>query len=179
LGNTLRVIVPPGYDFDGDGSREFPPANLGAFDLRGVTYGVEGHIYPAGDKPRARLRRRLVLAEVDRDPPFLVLEDGDELEPRAESFEVLTERRDADVVGVLELGDRPLRDVEAAGELDLADGLGVTELVEPDLLEGLGALRGEALLGAGPSLDFVAELGELGSCHQINPSRFSSSRYSS
>ena len=65
---------------------------------------------------------------VDRHPPLLVLEHGNELQPSTERIEVLAERGDANLVGVLELGDRPLRDVESAGELDLADGLGVAEL---------------------------------------------------
>ncbi len=61
---------------------------------------------------------------MNRDPPVLVLEHGDELQPSTEGFEILAQRRHADIVGVLELGDRPLSDVEAAGELDLADSLG-------------------------------------------------------
>src|SRR4051794_6587577 len=58
----------------------------------------------------------------------------------------------------------PLGDVEAAGELDLADGLGVAELVEPEFLERLGALGRQAVLRAGACLDLLAELGEFGSC---------------
>lgn len=45
---------------------------------------------------------------------------------------------------MLKLGDRSLRDIKAAGQLDLAHCLGVAQLVEPDLLERLGALGREA-----------------------------------
>ena len=62
---------------------------------------------------------------MDRDASFLILEHRDEFEAGAEGLEVLAERGDADVLGVLELGDGALSDVEPAGELGLADGLGV------------------------------------------------------
>ena len=125
------------------------------------------------------LRGGLFLAEVDGNSAVLVVEHCDELESRAERLEVLAQRGDAEVVGVLELGDRALGDVEPSGELGLADGLGMAELVEADLFEGLGSLGGETLLGARPRLDLGSQFGELGSRHQINPSRFNSSRYSS
>jgi len=82
-----------------------------------------------------------------------------------------------DVVGVLELGDRPLGHLEAPGELRLAHRLGVAELVEADLLQRLGPLGREPLLGARARLELLAEFGELGSSHQINPSSRSSARY--
>ena len=66
-------------------------------------------------------------------------------EAGAERFEVLAQGRHAHVVGVLELGDRPLRHVEAAGELGLADRFTVTKLVRPDLLERLDTQPGETL----------------------------------
>jgi hypothetical protein len=80
---------------------------------------------------------------VHRHPTVLFVEHGDELEAGAERFEVLTQRRHAYVVGVLELGDRDLADVEPGGELDLADCLAVPKLVRPDLLERVGAQSGE------------------------------------
>ena len=80
-----------------------------------------------------RRSRGVVAAEVDRHPAILVVEHRDELQAGAERFEVLTQRRHAQVVGVLELGDRPLGHVEAAGELGLAGRLTVTKLVQPDL----------------------------------------------
>jgi hypothetical protein len=79
-----------------------------------------------------------VAAEVDRHPTIVVGERGHELEAGAERFEVLAQRRHARVVGVLELGDRPLGHVEPAGELGLADRLSVTKLGQPDLLQRLG-----------------------------------------
>ena len=39
-------------------------------------------------------------------------------------------RSDADILGVLELGDRALRDIESSGQLDLADRFRVAELVD-------------------------------------------------
>src|SRR5581483_4648602 len=77
-------------------------------------------------------------AEMDRHPALtVVVEHGDELEAGSERFEVLAECRDAQVVGVLELGDRSLCHVEASGQLGLAHHLGVAELVEADFLKGL------------------------------------------
>ena len=121
----------------------------------------------------------VVASEVNRHPAVLVSEHGDELQASAERFEVLTQRRPARVVGVLELGDRPLLDVESAGEFGLADRLAVSKLVQPDLLERLGTQSGEPLDSAGLGDHGGAEFGELGSCHQISPSLRSSSRYSS
>lgn len=43
---------------------------------------------------------------MDRDAALLVVEHGDELEPRAEGFEVLAQRRHPHVVSVFEFGDR-------------------------------------------------------------------------
>ena len=60
-----------------------------------------------------------VLAEVDRNPP-VVVEHRDQFQARAKCFEILAEGRHADVVGVLELRDRSLRDVD---------------LVEPELTD--------------------------------------------
>src|SRR5947209_10669274 len=87
-------------------------------------------------------RGGLFLAEVDGYASVLVVEDSDELEASTEGFEILAQRGDADVVGVFELRDRALGDVEPSGELGLADGLGVAKLVEADLLAGLGPVRG-------------------------------------
>src|SRR5204863_9265762 len=70
-----------------------------------------------------------VLPQMDRDPLILVVEHRDELKPRAERVEVLAQRRDTNVVGVLELGHRALGDVEPPGECGLTDGLTVPELV--------------------------------------------------
>jgi hypothetical protein len=117
-----------------------------------------------------------VAAEVDRRSAVLVVEHGPEFEACAELFEVMTQRRHAHVVGVLGLGDRPLLDVESAGEFGLADRLAVSKLVQPDLLERLGTQSGEPLDSAGLGDHGGAEFGELGSCHQINPSSPSSRR---
>ncbi len=52
---------------------------------------------------------------MDRYPLFaLVIEDGDEFEAGSEGFEVLPQRGDTHVVGVLELGDGSLGDIESA-----------------------------------------------------------------
>lgn len=75
---------------------------------------------------------------MDGDPPVFFVEHGDELQPCAEGVEVLAQCGDPDVLGVLELRDRTLGDVEAAGELGSAHGRRVAQLVEPDLLERLG-----------------------------------------
>jgi len=55
---------------------------------------------------------------VARHPAVRVSEHGDALQASAERFEVPMQRRPARVVGVLELGDRRLRHVELAGELE-------------------------------------------------------------
>ncbi len=117
-----------------------------------------------------------VLAEVDRHPSLLILEHGDQLQPSAEGLEVLTERRDPDVVGVLELGHRALGHIEPPGQLDLADRSGMAKLVQTDLLESRYPLSREPFLGTGSRNDLGAEVRELGSCHQISPSILSSSR---
>src|SRR3546814_5784877 len=104
---------------------------------------------------------RRVLAKVGRDTATLVFEYRDELEASTERFEVLAQRRHADILGVLELGDRPLGHVETTGQLGLAHGLGVAQLVEPDLLEGLGTLGRQTFSRARAPLDVGAELGEL------------------
>src|SRR3546814_6801023 len=87
-----------------------------------------------------------------------------------ERVEVLAQRRQADIRGVLELGDRPLGHVGTTGQLGLAHGLGVAQLVEPDLLEGLGTLGRQTFSRARAPLDVGAELGELVSRHQISRS---------
>ena len=117
-----------------------------------------------------------VAAEVDRRSAALVGEHGPEFEACAELFEAMTQRRHAHVVGVLKLGDRPLLDVEPAGVFGLADRLAVSKLVQPDLLERLCTQSGEPLDSAGLGDHGGAEFGELGSCHQINPSSPSSRR---
>lgn len=48
----------------------------------------------------------------------------------AERFEVLAKGRRPHVVGVFELGDRALGHLVPAGQLDVANGLGVTQLVD-------------------------------------------------
>jgi hypothetical protein len=83
---------------------------------------------------RLRDLRGIVLAEMDRDALILVIEHR-EFEPRAERFEVLAQRRDANVVRVLELGDRALRDLEPPGESGLTDRFAVAKFVESNLLE--------------------------------------------
>ena len=60
---------------------------------------------------------------MDRHPTVFVVEHSNEFEARAERVEVLAQCRHAHVVGVLELGDRTLGDVEPAGEFGLADRL--------------------------------------------------------
>jgi hypothetical protein len=83
---------------------------------------------------------------VDRHTTIVVVEQHrHELEAGPERFEVLTQRRHPDVVGVLELGDRSLGDLEPAGQLGLTDRLGVTMLTQPDLPECVGAQTGETL----------------------------------
>jgi hypothetical protein len=52
------------------------------------------------------------------------------------------------VVGVLRLGDGALRDLEASSQLRLADGIGVMQLVQADLLQSLGPLGRQPLLAA-------------------------------
>ncbi len=96
-----------------------------------------------------------------------------------ERFEILTQRRHADVVGMFELGDRSLGHIESTCEFGLADGFAVTEFVELDLFERVDSQRREPLGRTGAGNDVVAEFGELGSCHQINPSSSISRRYSS
>src|SRR3989440_5805077 len=117
---------------------------------------------------------------MDRHPAIpVIVEHGDELQAGAEGFEVLAQVRHPHVVGVLEVGEPPRGHLEAPGELGLAVRLGVAELVEADLLQRLGPLGREPLLGARARLEFLAEFGELGSGHQINPSSRSSPRYES
>jgi hypothetical protein len=124
--------------------------------------------------PTITCSRGVVAAEVDRHTAFFVVEHGDELEARAERFKVLTQRGDAYVVGVLELGDRSLGDLEAAGKLGLTHGCCTAQFVQPDLLERLGAQTGEPFRRTRLGDRGVAEFGELGSCHQISPSSPSS-----
>ena len=88
---------------------------------------------------------------MDRHPAVFVVEHSDEFEARAERVEVLAQCRHAHVVGVLELGDRTLGDVEPAGEFGLADRLTMTKLVQSDLLEGLSAEARESFRRAGLS----------------------------
>ena len=116
---------------------------------------------------------------MDRNAAILVIEDSDEFEPGAKRFEILAQRRYPDVVSVFEFGDRTLGDVEPTGELRLADSLAMAELEQTDLLKRLGAHSGDPLGRAVLGGDVVTKGRELGSCHQINPSVRSSSRYSS
>ena len=90
-------------------------------------------------------------AEVDRNtPPFIIFEHGDELETGPQDFEVLAQSRHSDVFGMLKFGDRPLGNIQTAGEFCVAHSIGVANLVELDLLQGLGPLPGEPILSAGP-----------------------------
>ena len=75
------------------------------------------------------------VAEMDRDALMFVLEDRDEFEPRAESFEILTQRRHSHVFGVFQLHDRTLSHVESPGQRRSAHGLAVTKFVEANLFE--------------------------------------------
>ena len=106
-------------------------------------------------------------AEVHRDAAGVVVEHRNELEADAERFQILAKRRDTYVLGVLQLGDRPLGDIEPAGQLDLADCFAMSKLVEPDLLECVDAQRGEPLGSAGLRDDCVAEFREFGSCQAV------------
>ena len=100
-----------------------------------------------------------VLAEVDGNAAFVgVVEHGNQLQARAERFEVVPQRRDAHIVSVLELGDRGLGDAQASHHLDLTERLGPPKLVQPDLLECLLApLRG-ALGVPGAVLQVASDL---------------------
>ena len=82
---------------------------------------------------------------MDRHTPVLVIEDRNEFETRTERFEILPQRRNADVVRVFELGDRALGYVETAGEFSLADRFGVAKFVETNLGERVGPQSGEPL----------------------------------
>gem|GEM_PF-4019864 len=98
-------------------------------------------------------------AEVDRNAPlFIIFEHGDELETGPKGFEVLAQSRHSDVVGMLEFGDRPLGDIQTAGEFCLAHCFGVAKLVELDLLQGLGPLPGEPIFGAGERFHLRAQV---------------------
>lgn len=98
---------------------------------------------------------------MDWDTAIFLVEDGDELQARAESVEVLTQSGNPYVVGVLQLGDGSLGDIEPPGQLGLADRLVPAELVKADLLERVIAPRGEPSGRSGLRHDLVAELGEL------------------
>ena len=74
-----------------------------------------------------------------RNSSIVVVEHGDEFEACTEGFEVLAKRGNANVLGVLKLGDRTLGHVESTGQFCLADCLTVTEFVQPDLLERVAA----------------------------------------
>ena len=61
------------------------------------------------------------MAKVDRHAPlFVIFEDGNKLEAGPESLEVLPKCRNSDVVGVLELGDRALGDLEPTCSLSVS-----------------------------------------------------------
>src|SRR5262249_4442134 len=98
---------------------------------------------------------------------------------RAERIEILAECRDAHVVGVFELRDRTLGDIEPTGKRRLAHRFAVTELVETDLLERFRSRLRDPLGRARTRDDILAKFGELGSRHQINPSSRSSFKYTS
>lgn len=87
---------------------------------------------------------RSVLAEMDGHASPFVLEYGDEFETGTQRFEVLAQGGDTDVIGVLELRDRTLGDLQPSCEFSLAHSLGVAELPQSDLLEGLGPLGGQS-----------------------------------
>ncbi len=98
-------------------------------------------------------RRRLALATAFVRPRRLLVLD----EP---------EQR-LDVEGVEWLGQRL--------KSDLADGLGMAEFVEPDLLESLGSQGCQPFDRAWPCLDLCTEFVEVLASHQISPSLWSSS----
>jgi hypothetical protein len=95
---------------------------------------------------------------MDRNSSLLVIEDRDELEPSAEGVEIIPKRRDADVVGMLELRDRSLRNVEPTGKFGLTDRFVVPKLEKTDLLERLGPLGSETLAGSGARLELCPQL---------------------
>jgi len=111
-----------------------------------------------------------IVAEMDRHTPVLVIEDRNEFKTRTERFEILPQRRNADVVRVFELGDRALGYVETTCEFSLADRFAVAKFVETNLLERVGPQSCEPLGRARASDNVLAEFGKLGTCHQINPS---------
>jgi hypothetical protein len=107
---------------------------------------------------------------------IVIVEHCDEFETRTERFEVLAKGGNAYLFGVLQLGDRPLGDVESTSKLCLTDRLAMAEFVEPDLIEGVTAKLGETRGRTWAGDDLVTEFGEFGSGHQISPSFRSSAR---
>ena len=95
-----------------------------------------------------------------RDAAGVVVEHRDELETCAERFQILAQRRHSNVLGVLQLGDRSLSDIETAGQFDLADCFAMSKLVETDLCECLDTQRGQPLGSTGLRDDCVAEFRE-------------------
>jgi hypothetical protein len=93
-----------------------------------------------------------------RDPSIFIVEHRDEFEACTEGFEVLAKRRDPNVLGVLQLGDRALGDVESTGQLCLADCLTVVKFVQPDFLEGVASEFRETLGRTGAGDHLVTEL---------------------
>jgi hypothetical protein len=95
---------------------------------------------------------------VDRDPAFVaVIKDGNKFQPGTEGLEVQAKRRNPDIIGMFELRDRTLGDLEPARKLGLADRLGVAKFVEVDLFQGLSALGRKALLGTRARVDLLAQ----------------------
>ncbi len=87
------------------------------------------------ESPYQSLSGHRALAEVDRDPALVVVEDGYQFQAGTEGFEILAQGGHPDVFGVLEFRDRSLGDVETTCQFDLADRLTVTKEVVPPGVE--------------------------------------------
>lgn len=146
--------------------------------LRNAPAGERYPAYRAADVPSigAGDSGGGVFAEMHGNSSIVVVEHCDEFEAGAECFEVLAKRGDANVLGMLQLGDCSLGDVESTGKFYLTDCLAMAEFVQPDLLERVTAKLHETLVRTWAGDDLVTEFGEFGSGHQISPSFRSSSR---
>ena len=72
-----------------------------------------------------------------RDAAGIIIEHRYELEVRTERLQILAQRRDPHILGMLQLGDRSLSDIETASQLDLADCFAMSKFVETDHFESL------------------------------------------
>lgn len=79
-----------------------------------------------------------------------VVEGGDELKLPAEPLDVVAEGGHLHVGRPFNLADGGLADGEPFGELGLREGRTAAELEETDLDEDVGAVLGDAVIGAGP-----------------------------